>query len=215
MKRSPLSDQTARRHIKPSLADNHHAAFAKARKQLPHVFLLCGDTSRCWRELLVAEMKKDCAAAPAPDGRNIIIQHHHQIIEMILPPEQLVRLGAGQLHRAVIGAALCAITPAEARLNRLQFRIWARASVGAVKAAQQPETPGRRCAVSLALEPCDARAAQRTRHGAPGNDQMPFGGRIGLARDQKPPNSGFRAYQDRVASQIWTGAARRVWHLSL
>lgn len=102
---------------------------------MPHVFSLDGDTPRRGRIVLIAKMKKDCAATPAPYGSNVEIEHNDQIIKLILPPKQLMRLGTWETYGAIVGAALRAITPAKARLDRLQFRVWAQNSVGAVKSA--------------------------------------------------------------------------------
>ena len=83
---------------------------------MTQVILLKSNAALCCSSICCAQVHENSTAFARYRRRVVVAQHHDQVIEMIVTPELLMAVRAGQLYRPVIVARGGIITPARTRM---------------------------------------------------------------------------------------------------
>ena len=124
---------------------------------------LQGDASRRRSKSRPGEMDEHGAAAAGDARPRIVVDLHHEVIEMILSPQPIARRSFGTPNRPVIAPVGRVLAPGIRRANpsHRQARAWARAAVGPPPYPQRAETAARGRSVAFDFIRLDAAAPER------------------------------------------------------
>lgn len=143
-----------------------------------------GHTTLC-RCVSLARAVQEYRAAPAHRARpQIVVQHHHDVVQAVLAPHAFGRSRIWMPDRAIVVAIARCIAPSiigpEGTQRQPEPR--PRNPVGAIIRANQPEPPDRRRTVALALDRPLSRSAQRAPDAPVSERQPAMGCRCGSAQ---------------------------------
>lgn len=120
-------------------------------------------------------MKEDRAAAPAAPTAVVIVEDDHDVIEMVVAPQALVRPGTRDRDEPVVGWARHVIAPSEARAERRQRqgRTPSPHPVRPIIAEQERKGSDGARVIAFPLHPAQSAGAERTRDDEPTCMQSP------------------------------------------
>src|SRR6185437_6512794 len=126
--------------------------------ELQHVGERNRDAARGRREAGAGEMEEDRAAAAPGAAGEILVEREDEIVEMVLAPHPVRAVPRRQPHRPIVARARRILAPALIAAQGLErgARGPQPNAVGPVVAPQEPEPPGRRALVALALQADDS-----------------------------------------------------------
>ncbi len=149
-----------------SSSDREHRPARKARQQPAQIVVTNRDAALGRRKSWSRAMKKNGAAAPPSPRRKIIIEHDHDVVEVIVAPQIFVRSPERRHNRAIIHRAVRVIAPAFALSNwshwqarRLRYK-----SVRTVKTRKKTPASCRTRMIALALVAFDAGGSDSAKH---------------------------------------------------
>ncbi|MCW2315831.1 hypothetical protein M2322_001375 [Rhodoblastus acidophilus] len=187
--------------------DRPEQARLQARLKTAHVLRPHGDAAGGGPQIVMGEMKKDRAAAPAHARFQIVIHHADDVVESVVAPQTLGAVRRRQTHRPIIGARGGIVAPAVARRERAGARPAEGPAVGPPQPAEQSEAAERRHAVALAALHADPAAAERA--GNLGRADSQQAARRSAGRPGKPPDKNGAEFSWRTGVPLWRAVLTR------